>query len=227
MTAQAYPPLPGVYRSADLGGPLWTGGDFEGWAPGASLLSGSTVNLASVEHTADGFTLYGSQWVFRCVDGSGPPVLVADDVDGSGNGHRVYARPFNVSTSLVYLGWRAPWGGDAAHPLFGRLDSYADQVTTQYAGGVPVSTTLSAVGRFFDFPDYTVTLDVGQGVLLDTGRILDFDFFHNSGQYYLPGCIPGPTNGALWAVSAITITIDGPAVPARRESWGRIKSAYR
>jgi hypothetical protein len=161
------------------------------------------------------------------VDESGPPVLLSDDVDASGNGQRVFARPYIVSTSLIYLGWGGPWGSDAAHPLFGRLDSFVDRVTIQYAGGVPVSTTLSAqgVGHFFNYPDYTVTIEVGQGVLLATGRVLDID--PNSGQFYLPGCVPGPANGARWEVTAITITIDGPAVPTRRDSWGRIKTSYR
>jgi len=225
--ALAYPPLPGTYRSSDLGGPLWTGGDFEGWESDGSLLSGTTVSLCSIEENSYGHTLYGNQWDFRCIDQNGPAVLIADGVDADGYGQRVYTRSFNLSTSLIYLGWSGPWGGTAAQPIFGRLDAFTDRITIQYEAGVPVSTLLTArgVGHFFNDPDYTVSIEIGQGVLIGTGSTVVIG--PNSGHFYQSGCVPGAVNGARYEVTAITITIDGPAVPVLLRSWGRFKASYR
>lgn len=227
--AIARPPQPGTYRSTDLGGTLLPGRDLEGWAPGASLLSGVTVNLYSWVDPSDGPPSHGSEWLARCMGQQGSAVLLSDDVDGDGNGQRVYQRFFEVSSSFLSLDPNGPWGGGEPPTGFqGEFDAFSDRVTVRYVNGDAVATTSSAhgVGHFYSYPGYTLTLEIAQGNLVASGVLPGVYGWFPAG-FYLPGCVPSAPAGAWWEVRGVTITIEGPPVATRGDSWGRLRTLYR
>ena len=88
-TSHAQPPLTGVYYStAPLGTEILDGRQSESWSAATGFLTvGNTMHAQSW----DGGTL-GTQWTIICPDVSGAPALLADLLDGSGNGQKKKAR---------------------------------------------------------------------------------------------------------------------------------------
>lgn len=221
--AVAGPPLPGVYKTTDMGGPVSTGRYTEGWdAGGGALLPGTTLDAESW----NGSTL-GTEWRYWCATTSAPGDLLTDTVDGSGNGSRTYRKVF-VGGS-IWLSGSGPWAnGDADYP--GTIDSYVEYETVHFFGGVEVNavTNVQATAHFDAYPASCMTFYVSNGVRIgstDLGGSLppDYPGFLSAGA-----CAPNMPNGAWWNMMTMTLSVtQGCATPVEASTWGAIKTLYR
>lgn len=222
-SALAGPPLPGEYKTTDLGGVVSLGRYTEGWAPGgAALLPGVTLNAQSW----NGATL-GSEWSYRCATTTAPAVMLTNTVNASGNGNRTYMKQF--VGGQIWLSGTGPWAnGDASYP--GVIDSYTEFETIQYANFVPVAavTNVQATAHFDAYPNDCMAFQVSNGVEVGSTALggtkpADYPDFLSAGT-----CTPDAPEGAWWNFLTMTLSISsGCATPSRPSSWGALKAVYR
>lgn len=220
QAAFAGPPLPGTYRSTDLGGPVLVGRYSEGWGAGGNALSaGATLNCGSWDGSA-----LGSQWRYSCGTQTANSVLLSNTVNAQGNGNRTYMSTY-VGGSF-YLSGSGPWGnGDAGYP--GVMDSYVEYETLQYVNWVPVSgiTNVQMSAHFDNYPEQCMSYNMGNGVRVsDTG--LGQPAPANYPSFLDASCNATPVDGACWNFITITLSIVDCSVPVEETTWGAVKSIY-
>lgn len=222
-TALAGPPLPGDYKTTDLGGVVSSGRYTEGWsAGGGALLPGTT--LAS--HSWNGTSL-GTEWRYECSTTAAPAVMLTNTVNASGFGNRTYMKQFVGGT--LWLSGTGPWAnGDPDYP--GIIDSYTEFETVQYENFLPVAavTNVQATAHFVNYPAACVTFSVSNGTEVgstDWGMTKPATY---PGLLQAGTCAPTAPYGAWWDMLTMTLSVSsGCATPARASTWGAIKTMYR
>jgi hypothetical protein len=215
-------PLPGDYKSTDIGGTIPAGRYTEGWdLGGGALLGGTTQNCGSW----DGSTLDGV-WKYTCGTATGPAILIGGYVSPQGNGNRTYMIPYVGGT--FWLSGTGPWAnGDADYP--GVFDSYVEYETIQYSNWVPVSavTNVQSAAHFINYPTICMGFSIGNGTRVgttDLGNVMPASY----PAMLTPTCAPTRTQGAWWNFTSISILlVDDCATSAKPSSWGSLKAMYR
>jgi hypothetical protein len=218
----AGPPLPGDYKSTDIGGTIPAGRYTEGWdAGGGALLASTTQNCGSWDGSA-----LGGVWKYTCGTATAPATLVFSTVNAQGNGNRTYMMPFDGG--IFWLSGSGPWAnGDPDYP--GTFDSYVEYETIQYSNWVPISavTNVQAAAHFNDYPTLCMGFSIGNGSRVgttDLGNVMPADY----PAMLDPTCAPTRTLGAWWNFTSITITLTPDcATPAKPSTWGSLKAIYR
>jgi len=219
----AGPPLDGIYKSSDVGGPIDVGRYSEGWeAGGGALDMGTTLNAESW----DGMNL-GLEWRYWCSTNWVPTTLLIDTVDPStGNGNRTYMMQFNGG--YIWLSGAGPWAnGDPDYP--GTIDTYVEFETIQYVNWVPVHavTNVSATAHFDNYPDACMNFAIANGVRVGSTDLGDPAPVNYPGFLQAFTCDPVMPNGAWWDMSDLSLYILDCSVPAEQMNWGEIKSLYK
>jgi hypothetical protein len=219
----AGPPVPGNYKTTDIGGPVSTGRYTEGWLPGGgALLAGTTLDAESWNGSS-----LGTEWRYSCATELAPAVLLVDNVDANGDGNRTYMCTF--SGGQIWLSGAGPWAnGDASYP--GTILSYIEFETVTYSHWVGVSavTNVQATARFDNYPAACMAFTVSNGYRVgttDLGMVKPADY----PSFYAAGtCAPGLTLGAWWNMITMTLSVySGCETPARTSTWGSVKARYR
>lgn len=211
-------PIPGVYKSTDLGGLMLPGRYSESWsAPSGRLFPGNTANKFSW----DGLTL-GTQWWMYCAQIFGAPVLLFSDVVG-GNGVEIWQANYTGGICRLMAG--GPWDGGSA-PYLAPYDKYQEIATITYLGGSisAVTTNINLEATFIGFND-CMSLSISNNVELgntDSGPLPT-----NYPVFLGMSCAPTATLGSWGDSSDFTLTIIGNCtVAAHEKTWGSIKSLY-
>jgi hypothetical protein len=224
LAAAAYagPPLPGDYKSTDVGGTLPAGRYTEGWDAGGSALGvGTTQNCASWNGAA-----LGTVWQYTCGTQLAPSALIANTVNAQGNGYKIYASTYVGGT--FWLSGTGPWAnGDAAYP--GAFDSYVEYETVLYSNWVPYHaiTNVSASAHFDNYPADCMGFSIGNGARIgttDLGNVMPANY---------PAMLDASCNatrslGAWWDFLSLGITITSDCVvKVTPSTWGAVKAIYR
>jgi hypothetical protein len=222
LLALAGPPADGTYLSTDLGGQVLLGRYSESWdVPDGRLHQGNTVNKLSWDGAA-----LGTQWELYCTRIAGPPVLITDTVDGSGNGFQEWMVVY-VAGDLILDG-NGPWG-DGSEPYYhANLHAYQEFKTFQYSNHQIVQSisNVSIQAGFSGFDESCVAIS-----------ILNQEELGNTNTASLPPnypaflepitCDPTRTLGSWGEVDEITLIIRGCTVPSEETTWGVVKSLYK
>jgi hypothetical protein len=217
----AGPPIDGIYTSTDIGGQMLLGRYSESWdVADGRLQKDNTVNKLSW----DGATL-GTQWQLFCTRIAGPPVLITDTVDGSGNGFREWKVVYQ-SGDLILDG-NGPWG-DGSEPTYeANLHAYQELVTFQYVNHQIVQriSTVSIQAGFKDYDETCVAISIFNQEELGTTYTAtlppDYPVFLEPIT-----CDPNRTLGSWGEVDEITLIVTGCTVSNEVTTWGVIKSHY-
>ena len=208
-------PVPGTYRSTDLGGALFTGHASQSW----NLPSNAAHGVGDVYNSEswDG-ALLGTQWSFTCGQ-QGAPQLVQDN-RVAGTGTVVYTNSFLGGTFSFTNG---PWCNTAS--CSGVSNQTLEIVTVQYVSNVPVASVvnISTSGVFTDTQcnlTFVISNGVGEGDTDGGPKPATYPAFLD------PTCAPTRVYGSWGDVITITARIDCPT-PAKQSTWGAIKSQYR
>jgi hypothetical protein len=221
LLAFAGPPTDGIYTSTDLGGQMLLGRYSESWdVPDGRLQVGNTANKLSW----DGATL-GTQWELSCTRIAGPPLLITDTVDGSGNGFREWMVVY-TSGDLILDG-NGPWG-DGSEPSYqANLHAYREIKTFQYSNHQIVQSisNVSIQAGFKDFDESCLTISILNQEELGSTNTESLP--PNYPAFLVPiHCDPTRTLGSWGEVDEITLIITGCTVPTEETTWGEIKSRY-
>lgn len=219
--ALADPPIPGVYTSTDLAGPMLTGRYSESWtAASGQLQIGNATNKLSW----DGAIL-GTQWWMYCAELTVPPLLITDTVDGNGNGTRVYQSDY--TGGLCILAGNGPWGNATEPSYTAPYTGYSEINTYLFSNNVIVSviSTVNLDAQFLGFDD-CMSLSISNQEQLgstDGGPLPpNFPGFINPAT-----CVPTRTLGSWGNSFEFTLVILGSCtVPTEENSWGGIKALY-
>jgi hypothetical protein len=222
--ASAAPPLAGVYKTTDLGGPIHTGRYTEGWLSGGGALeTGTTLTAESF----DGVSL-GTEWRYSCATEIAPAVLLYDNVVG-GEGNRAYRKTFVGGT--IWLSGAGPWGDAEPGGYPGVIDSYVEFETHMYSGGVQVAaiTNVQATAHFDAYPTTCMTFYVSNGVRVGSTALGDSPPVSGYPGFLTAGtCAPTAPEGAWWNMMTMTLSITpGCSTPVRTGTWGALKTLYR
>jgi hypothetical protein len=215
-------PLPGDYKSTDIGGTIPAGRYTEGWdLGGGALLGGTTQNCGSW----DGTTLDGV-WKYTCGTATGPAMLIGGYVSPQGNGNRTYMVTYTGGT--FWLSGTGPWAnGDPDYP--GVFDSYVEYETIQYSNWVPISavTNVQSAAHFDNYGTFCMGFSIGNGSRVgttDLGNVMPAGY----PAMLTPACAPTRTRGAWWNFTSITIVLTPDcATSAKPSTWGSLKAIYR
>lgn len=215
-------PLPGDYKSTDIGGTIPPGRYTEGWdAGGSAILAGVTQNCGSW----DGSVL-GGVWKYTCGTATGPAVLLGGYVSPQGNGNRTYMVIYTGGT--FWLSGTGPWAnGDTDYP--GVFTNYVEYETIQYSNWVPISsvTNVQSAAHFDNYGTFCMGFSIGNGSRVGTTDLGDV-FPADYPAMLTPACAPTRTLGAWWDFTSITITLTPDcATPAKPSTWGSLKAIYR
>lgn len=221
--AKAGAPVPGVYKSTDIGGTMLPGRYSESWtAANGHLALGNTTNTLSW----DGFTL-GTEWSMSCAEISQAPVLLQDTVDGNGNGIKQWQVVY--SGGVCVLDGGGPWaGGDASYTA--PYTSYTEIKTFHYSNFalIAVIGTAQLQAEFNGYQD-CLTLSIS-----NRAQHGDTDTAAFPGAAVYPGfldpgsCAATRTLGSWGEADEFTLVISGTCtVPTENASWSRIKSMYQ
>lgn len=221
--AFAGPPLDGIYQSADIDplGEVELGRYSESWdTGGGALLPGTTLNAESW----DGADL-GLQWRYYCGTIVSAPVLIFDNVNGSGTGNRTYEKAF--VGGYIWLSGSGPWAnGDPDYP--GVIIDYTEWETITYVAWEPVAavTNVQATAQFDNYPLECMYFAIGNGS--EVGTTDDGDTKPADYPDFLQQttCDPVMTLGAWWNMFTLTMTITGCTNPTEETTWGEVKSLY-
>jgi hypothetical protein len=221
QTAGANAPLPGIYKSTDLGGTILLGRGTESWpATGAGGQIGNTQHGASW----DGSTL-GTQWEVSCPAISSPPQVITDTRNANGDGEVTY-RTYYVGGQVILNGTGEAWdGGDAVYTA--TVVTYVDITTYTFQSWVPVGSVTSVnlqatVDGYDKCVEFAIGNSVGRGATDYLPLPPDYPCFLDPNTC---GC--DRVRGGWGDVSAITMVLSGCAVPTEPTTWGSIKSMYR
>ena len=220
--ALAGPPLPGNYKSTDIGGTIPAGRYTEGWdAGGGAMGVGTTQNCGSWDGSAP-----GGVWMYTCGTELTPGVQISGYVNAQGNGNRTFMKTY--SGGIFWLSGTGPWAnGDPDYA--GVFDSYVEFETVQYSNWVPVSavTNVQAAAHFDNYPTLCMGFSIGNGVRVgttDLGNVMP----PNYPALIDPACNPTRTLGAWWDFFSISISLTPDcATPAKPSTWGSLKAIYR
>jgi len=215
MAASAAP-VPGVYRSVDLGGSLYTGRASQSWPLAANGANGN----GDVYNSQSWNGSLGTQWVMSCGLQTAPQLVQDNRVAGTGT--VMYTNAFHGGNFSFVNG---PWCTSAL--CTGTLGTTIEVVTVQYVSNIPYAAVvnINTSGVFSGGQcnlTFAIANGVGQG---DT----DGGPFPPPGTYPAlldTGCNPTRTFGSWGDVITITMRIDCPT-PVKSSSWGQLKTSYR
>jgi hypothetical protein len=223
VLATAGPPLDGIYKSVDVGGPINIGRYSESWeAGGGPLMPGTTLNAESWDGTD-----LGLEWRYWCSTQLVAPTLLIDTVNpATGNGNRTYQKQF--SGGYFWLSGSGPWAnGDPDYS--GTIDTYSEFETIQYVNWVPVHaiTNVQATAHFDNYPETCFNFAVANGVEIGSTNNgdpvpMDYPDFLEANT-----CAPVLTLGAWWDMKDLSLVITGCSVPTEEMNWGAIKAHYQ
>ena len=215
-SAWAGAPVNGVYTSG--AGAMLTGRFSESWIGGGPGMPGNTIHAQSW----NGVSL-GTQWEVRCAAVATAPVLLEDDLDGNGNGHRTYRTVYYGGD--FRLAGSASWGG-GDNEYHGDLAFYTHTTTFQFEGGVPMSYVVNAqLGGYFDGYGRCMQLTIANASSSGNGtQTRAYPDFLDAGA----GCAPAEDETGEWGeVHSITLVVLDCNTATDRSSWGMIKTLYR
>ena len=217
----ATPPTAGTYKT--LFGTILPGKATESMP--ADLAEGQLGNMIWAESW--GASVLGAQWKVMCPQIASAPVLVFDDVDGSGNGQRAWQTQYSGGT--LWLSGTAPWGAGTEN-YTGPLEQFATTVYKQYVGGQVVGAVTNI--RFRGVIDgYTSCYDmaISNAELVGWTPVGFNPLFGPFPPFHGPAdCNVIGNHGTYWNVHDVTLTIIGScAVDTRSSTWGKLKSLYR
>jgi len=222
--AFAAAPANGTYTSTDIGGLVLPGRYSESWYPN-KLTVNNTLNEASW----DGFTLE-TQWHWYCPWISSAPVLLFSNVDGFGNGMKVWRVTY--TGGYCWLNGTGPWaGGDAFYTA--NINTWIAIVTETYSAFNEVGTVRNhnATATFNGYNKECMSLAISNiEKISDTVKSggpvpAGYPSFWN-----WIGCFDeGPDGPGEWGdVDSITLTITGcETIATEQRSWGAVKALYR
>ena len=211
-------PIPGLYRSVDLGGTVLLGRASQSWAQPLNAQNG----IADVFNAQSwNGSVLGTQWLFRC--GIQPAAEIVQDYrDGSGTGAVIFTSTF--TGGAYWLSRFGPWG-DGVNDLTGTIGATHEIVTVTYVTGFPVESRVNMdANGMFDGSSCLLRFVISNGV---GGG--DTDLLPKPAGYpdFLdPACAPSRLYGSWGDVMDISMYIDCP-VDAHRSTWGRVKQIYR
>jgi len=211
-------PIPGVYKSTDLGGTMLTGRYSESWTiADGRLMAGNTTNKMSWNGSA-----LSTQWWMYCAQLFGAPNLLFSSVVG-GNGFEIWQADYIGGLCVLLPG--GPWDGGGA-PYTAPYDNYQETVTINYVGGdiSSINSNISFQATFIGYNDcmeLTISNNVEQGSTDDRPLDLDYPGFLDT------GCAATRTLGSWGDATDFTLNIIGECTVATHEkTWGSIKALY-
>lgn len=219
--ASAGAPIPGVYKSTDIGGTMQPGRYSESWTvANGHLTLGNTTN----KYSWDGFTL-GAEWWMYCAQISQAPLLLQDTVDTNGNGIRQYQVVY--TGGLCVLSGTGPWGGgDPSYTA--PYTSYSEIKTFHYTNNVitAVIGTAQLQAEVLVYED-CMTLSIAnhsQDGDTDSAALpANYPGFLNPNT-----CTATRTLGSWGEADEFTLVITGTCtVPVEESTWSRIKDMYK
>jgi hypothetical protein len=218
----AGPPVNGIYTSTDIGGTMLPGRYSESWFPGP-LVTNNTLN----EESWDGSAL-GTQWRWYCPWIAAAPALQSDNVDGFGNGQKVWKVTY--AGGYCWLDGAGPWaGGDASYTA--SITLWLATVTETYANFQEVGTVRnqSAQAMFDGYNEQCMSIAISNAEKL--GDTDDGPLPANYPDFWdWVGCANIGTAGpGEWGdVDSITYVIFGcETVATQEKTWGAVKAIYR
>ena len=214
-------PVPGTYKSTDLGGTLLTG-RASTWRPGINSGLPHVLHAQSWDETS-----LGTQWEISCPIEDTEFTVEDNRVDGEGT--IVYTSHFEGGT-LTLFPVGEPWGDGTA-----TLATTTLITTVQYMmiGGVstPVASVINGNASGVFASGCNLTFAIGNGV--GVGETTSYDPSITKPADYPTflddTCGPAPADqqfGSWGTVITITMRIDCP-VPSQETTWGTIKATYR
>jgi hypothetical protein len=221
LLAIANPPIEGTYTSTDLGGQVLLGRYSESWdVADGRLQMGNTVNKLSWDGAA-----LGTQWELSCTRIAGPPVLISDTVDGSGNGFREWKVVYTGGDLI--LDGNGPWGDGSEPSYSGNLHAYQEIKTFQYVNNQIVQTisNVSIQAQIKSYDESCLTISILNQEELGSTNTESLPL--NYPAFLVPiSCDPTRTLGSWGEVDEITLFITGCTIPVEETTWGVIKSHY-
>ncbi len=216
VTAALAAPVPGVYRSIDLAGTLFTGRASQSWIAPANAANGN----GDVYNSESWNGALGTQWAMQCGHQTAPQLV--QDNRFAGTGTVQYTNAFHNGNFYFVSG---PWCSSAL--CTGALNLTIEVVTVQYVSFIPYAAVvnINTSGVFAGGQcnlTFAIANGVGQG---DT----------DGGPFPPPGLYPAlldlncnPTRafGSWGDVITITAKIDCPTA-VKSSSWGQLKTQYR
>lgn len=220
LPALAGPPIPGIYLSTDMGGPMLTGRFSESWVgTGADGQIGNTINAQSW----DGTTL-GTQWEMPCPHIAQSPVLVSDTRDGNGTGEVTWRTVYGGGT--FWLSRTGPWGDNTVDYL-GTVDSFIALTTYKFVFGtlLGIRSNVTTIGHFNDFAqcfDYTINNAAFFGSTNQMPKPPGYPEFLDT------SCATGVLSRGGWgSVTDIAMRVYGCNIAVEPATWTSAKSLYR
>jgi hypothetical protein len=223
VPALAGPPANGTYTSTDIGGTMLPGRYSESWYPN-KLTVNNTLNEKSWNGTL------GTQWWWYCPWIAAPPVLLFSNVNGAGNGNKIWRVTY--TGGYCWLDGAGPWaGGDASY--MANINTWNAIVTETYSAFNEVATVRNhdATATFQGYNQECMNLAVSNiekvsDTVKSGGPVpATYPDFWN-----WIGCVSEGVNGpGEWGdVDGITFTILGcETVATQPSSWGKVKAMYR
>jgi len=182
-------PIPGPYKSDDLGGLIQQGRYAESYAGGGQLQVGDVVNVASWDGTS-----LEEQWLI-----SGPVIESITDMGVlPGDGVHLYVVRYDANDATMLMKDTGPWWDPGDSPGMTEyvvdITEYRHDVTIDPLGGVTSLVTLRGI-----FPEFTVGLDVYKVEVFLATAVREGEGLHPGAGYpeYLP---PGYTGEGHWGV---------------------------
>ena len=213
-TAAFAAPVPGTYRSVDLGGALYTGHASQSWAAPSNAANGVTD-----VYNAQSFNgALGTQWAISCGIQNAPQAVQDNRIAGTGT--VVYTNAFLGGNFYFNNG---PWCSSAV--CTGTINQTIEIVTVQYVSNIPAASVVNInTSGTFSGGQCNLTFAIANGVGLgDTdggAKPVTYPDFLD------PNCNPTRVYGSWGDVITVTARIDCPT-PTRSSTWGAIKSQYR
>lgn len=208
-------PIPGTYRSTDLGGALYTGRASQSWSAPLNAAAG----LGDVFHALswDG-TLLGGQWGFTCGTQTAPQLVQDNRIAGTGT--VVFTNSFAGGSFYFNNG---PWCNSAS--CVGSSNQTVAAVTVQYVNNIPAASVVNInTSGVFTGSNCTLTFAIGNGV--GQGDTDALPAPANYPAFLATDCSPTRVYGSWGDVITIVARVDCP-VPVRQSTWGALKATYR
>jgi hypothetical protein len=190
----------------------------EAWCGGQGDQPGNMQNAMSW----DGASL-GTQWRAwgMTIDPVGP-VLLVDNVNGDGDGIRIYSTDY--VDGQYWLSKDNTWS-DGVDDLTGNLTTYNVTTTVTFQAGVIVgaSANIAFTGDFANCPSFNdceISFGIANALLIwhpDFGGAMPADY---------PDLLCGASTGEAYDACCLTVDIYC-AVGAEETTWGSLKALYK
>jgi hypothetical protein len=170
----------------------------------------------------------GTQWHWYCPWIAVPPTLLFNNVDGSGNGIKIWKVTY--AGGYCWLDGAGPWaGGDASYVA--NINQWNATITETYAGFVEVGSVRDhdANATFVGYGEECMNLSLTNNEKLgDTGDG-PLPAGYPNFWYWNPCADIGTVGPGEWGdVDSITFTIFGCAgLATEAKSWGAVKALYK